>query len=589
MNQNKPETHDTRDDVTTKQHPTRLMAGIYLTLGIGALVLISRPETDTLARYALGIAVEIALALMALVFIRLEDLSIPQTARLRLPGRQQVLMALAIVPGMWMTGVLLNVLSMLILGYSTPVTPAMFPRNAPEAIALALTTMVVAPVAEEIMFRGYIQRAFERPGPWPGVIAGGLIFALYHLRFQGVFALVPIALALGFVAWRTRSLLPTIAMHAAYNTIATVLLITTSFLPMEVVGGLTGMLVCFGILITPVSYVALWLLWQRTQPPQLSPAPPQRRWLRWAWAVPMILLLGIYGYAAGTELLVSRFPETFLNNVIELTAPADWQETHRWDYTVRNPLGRELGTATCTRSVDDDRFGLSCQADHEGFDLADEMPGLAGGLRSIEDLPYDLPAAAAAMLYTEAKTWSLEATWTDEALALEELTSDEEVSERQLRLSYVAGKAEVTLRNPDGDTTADTVSTASAEEGLILMPHEWAWRLSAMPLELPYGGEAVLVQTTDAGSIRLYDAFVQVAGGEPVWTPSGNYVTWKVTVSYADASDQERTLAAWYDSEAPHKLVRYDDGAVSYLLSQTESAGWTRESLSRSEKRRSAP
>ena len=123
--------------------------------------------------------------------------------------------------------------------------------------------------------------------------------------------------------------------------------------------------------------------------------------MRWAWILPMVLLLAVYGYAAVSELVMGRFPETLLKDAVELTAPPDWKQTKRWQYLVQNPLGRELGTATCTRTAGNGRFGLSCQADYDGFDLADEIPGLGQGLESLENLPYDLPTGSTALLSTD--------------------------------------------------------------------------------------------------------------------------------------------------------------------------------------------
>jgi hypothetical protein len=245
-----------------------------------------------------------------------------------------------------------------------------------------------------------------------------------------------------------------------------------------------------------------------------------------------------------------------------------------------------LGTAACSRTPGEDRFAISCESDYEGFDLRDEIPGLAEGLESIEALPYDLPSTLTALLRTEARRWSLDAAWTAERLAVAAVTAGEAWADRDLELGFDAATGTLALRGAGGDVITDTVTN---EEALILMPHEWAWRLSAMPLELPYGGAASLVQITDEGRIEIYDAFVNVVGGEPVWTPAGNYVTWKVTVSYTDAADRDRTMTAWYDSEAPHILVRYDDGAVSYLLSQAEAVGQTPIARGRASMRRWAP
>jgi len=41
--------------------------------------------------------------------------------------------------------------------------------------------------------------------------------------------------------------------------------------------------------------------------------------------------------------------------------------------------------------------------------------------------------------------------------------------------------------------------------------------------------------------------------------PAGIYVAWRVTVGDA---------TAWYDSEAPHTLVRYEENGVIWQLSE---------------------
>ncbi|NLE76941.1 MAG: hypothetical protein GX605_09345, partial [Chloroflexi bacterium] len=56
--------------------------------------------------------------------------------------------------------------------------------------------------------------------------------------------------------------------------------------------------------------------------------------------------------------------------------------------------------------------------------------------------------------------------------------------------------------------------------------------------------------------------FVVVAGAEPMWSPAGRFVVWRVEVG-----DQQ---VAWYDAQAPHTLVRYEDHGVTYLLTGVE-------------------
>jgi uncharacterized protein len=94
-------------------------------------------------------------------------------------------------------------------------------------VAIALATIVVAPVAEELFFRGFFYRALRsRLRVWSASLIDGLVFGALH--FQGtdsavilpVIALVGVGLCL--VYERTGSLFAVIAIHAAFNTVATV-------------------------------------------------------------------------------------------------------------------------------------------------------------------------------------------------------------------------------------------------------------------------------------------------------------------------------------------------------------------------------
>lgn len=90
--------------------------------------------------------------------------------------------------------------------------------------------------AEEIMFRGLVLTEMaERWGFWPANAASGALFVAMHWPYRawrhglglGVVADAPalllIALALGFIAWRSGSIWPAVAFHAANNTLSGVL------------------------------------------------------------------------------------------------------------------------------------------------------------------------------------------------------------------------------------------------------------------------------------------------------------------------------------------------------------------------------
>jgi uncharacterized protein len=88
-------------------------------------------------------------------------------------------------------------------------------------VALVLAGSVLAGLAEELVFRGYLQRALLtrwRPGLAIGV--SSVVFAVLHGDpGYDVFAL-PIGVFLGYMAWRADSIVPTIVCHMTVNGIA---------------------------------------------------------------------------------------------------------------------------------------------------------------------------------------------------------------------------------------------------------------------------------------------------------------------------------------------------------------------------------
>lgn len=91
-------------------------------------------------------------------------------------------------------------------------------------IASALLTCVIAPVCEELLFRGFIFTCLRNwKGPWVGAVLTALIFGAVHATSAPAEDLLPLA-GLGFVLCllyrATGSLYPCIALHAVNNCLA---------------------------------------------------------------------------------------------------------------------------------------------------------------------------------------------------------------------------------------------------------------------------------------------------------------------------------------------------------------------------------
>jgi len=83
---------------------------------------------------------------------------------------------------------------------------------------VAVTALVLAPLFEEVIFRGLLYALFRRWGRWTAILATAALFGLVHV--DAPTACLPLAVLGGVLAWiveSTGSLVPSITAHMAFN------------------------------------------------------------------------------------------------------------------------------------------------------------------------------------------------------------------------------------------------------------------------------------------------------------------------------------------------------------------------------------
>jgi hypothetical protein len=104
--------------------------------------------------------------------------------------------------------------------------------HGPKLVILVVTAIVVAPVVEELFFRGLLLRALQRRVSAPLAVAiAALAFGLTHLLFDfGAGAVLPALIGLGLLsgclAVRTGNLSRSILLHAGFNLVAVLAVLT---------------------------------------------------------------------------------------------------------------------------------------------------------------------------------------------------------------------------------------------------------------------------------------------------------------------------------------------------------------------------
>ncbi len=102
----------------------------------------------------------------------------------------------------------------------------------PERLLAVVMAVIVAPVSEEFIFRGYLHGVLRNhAGRWVSLVVVSLLFAAIHANVAVLAGLFVLAVALTLVYERTGSLWAPILMHAVFNAIT----VTVIFLWPELV------------------------------------------------------------------------------------------------------------------------------------------------------------------------------------------------------------------------------------------------------------------------------------------------------------------------------------------------------------------
>ena len=95
-----------------------------------------------------------------------------------------------------------------------------------QRVPIILLAVVVAPVTEELAFRGYLYGVIKRYlGAIPALVLSGILFALIHLNLPSFFPLLVLASVFALAYELSGSLLVPMTMHALFNAFSLILVL----------------------------------------------------------------------------------------------------------------------------------------------------------------------------------------------------------------------------------------------------------------------------------------------------------------------------------------------------------------------------
>lgn len=212
---------------SASNYPTIKGAGVVLLLTAIPLVFAGFLSEHTLAKWPLLLG-ELALLLPAYFYMRRRRLDYRVIFRLR-PVSGRVL-GVSVMIGFAVTVLAIEVDRLVSLLLPFPeqweaiLQRTLRANGAREWIVMILSAVVFAGVFEEMLFRGFVQNAFEqRHQPAFAIFITAILFGAVHLNPWWFLQFIFISFILGVLAWKSDSIIPGAIVHAQNNLTALLL------------------------------------------------------------------------------------------------------------------------------------------------------------------------------------------------------------------------------------------------------------------------------------------------------------------------------------------------------------------------------
>lgn len=203
-----------------------LIAQLVMGVVIGFVLGVSKGGAATELANSVGIYVSIAsncLAVLFLAFIPLlRDSTLTEKASInKMPPRFFINMVVMGVSFAIAISIILGVLQM--LGVFPDSWVSMLEDNnsvfveADKSVML-IATVIMAPVLEEILFRGFILGTLKKEmHPWIAIFVSAVLFGVMHGTPIGIIYATALGVVMGWLCVKFNSVIPSLIFHMAYN------------------------------------------------------------------------------------------------------------------------------------------------------------------------------------------------------------------------------------------------------------------------------------------------------------------------------------------------------------------------------------
>ena len=172
--------------------------------------------------YGILITEFLLIALPTLIYVKIKGATIKNELRFNSLSVVDALLVIVAFISAYFVAVFINLLGEILISMMgkliVPDIP--FATNPTEYMVLLFIIAGSAGICEEILFRGFILRAYEKLGMWQNIIITALLFSILHLNIQNLLAPFFLGIILGFVVYKTNSIFAGILGHFVNNAIS---------------------------------------------------------------------------------------------------------------------------------------------------------------------------------------------------------------------------------------------------------------------------------------------------------------------------------------------------------------------------------
>jgi membrane protease YdiL (CAAX protease family) len=206
-----------------------LFVAAFAALSYGSRVSGGRPDANVLYRWTTFESFVVQYAVIAVIVWGIAGLGNRRelfAARRPLSWGRAARIGVAIIVAMIVLSAILD--PILHPGQEQGLTPKHWEgSHAAQYVANALAIAVVAPVVEELTFRGLGFSLLQPFGEWTAIVLVGVLFGLAHGLVQALPLLVGLGIGLAYLRSRVDSVYPGMIVHGLFNATALVLAVVS--------------------------------------------------------------------------------------------------------------------------------------------------------------------------------------------------------------------------------------------------------------------------------------------------------------------------------------------------------------------------